>query len=130
MRKLRHACLWLFVAPMMLWCEELPYRTYTTADGLVRNTITRIRRDPKGYLWLCTTEGLSLFDGGRFTNYRLADGLPDRAVNDLAILTNGSYLVATGAGLFSFHPRRMIFGGKSPPPVFEPIKTASGALTG
>ena len=52
--------------------EQLPIRTYTTADGLPRDSIQTIVSDPRGYLWFCTSDGLSRFDGYEFVNYGLA----------------------------------------------------------
>jgi len=59
------------VAVCLLICaaafgERLPLRVYTTADGLVGNTVDRIERDSRGYLWFCTRDGLSRFDGHEF----------------------------------------------------------------
>ena len=85
--------------------EQLPIRTYTTADGLARDSIHRIVSDPLGYLWFCTSDGLSRFDGYEFVNYTVAHGLPNRVVYDLLITTSGDYWVATAAGLARFNPR-------------------------
>ena len=85
--------------------EQLPIKTYTTADGLVRDEINRIIQDSHGYLWFCTDEGLSRFDGYKFTNYTTADGLPSGAVSDLLETRDGTYLVATAHGLSQFNPR-------------------------
>src|ERR1019366_5474049 len=41
---------------------KLPLKIYTAADGLAHNSVNRIVRDSRGYLWLCTSEGLSRFD--------------------------------------------------------------------
>jgi len=49
--------------------ERLPIKTYTTADGLPHDHINRIVQDSKGFIWLCTGEGLSRFDGYKFTTY-------------------------------------------------------------
>ena len=49
--------------------ERLPIKSYTTADGLANNAVNRILRDSRGFLWFCTNEGLSRFDGYSFTNY-------------------------------------------------------------
>jgi signal transduction histidine kinase/ligand-binding sensor domain-containing protein len=114
-----------FLALLSLHGERLPSRTFTAADGLVRNAITRIRRDPRGYLWLCTPEGLSLFDGSTFRNYTTSDGLPDRAVNDITPLADGSYALATGKGLFHFRPRHDNTG-RNVDPSFEPIPRLDG----
>ena len=85
--------------------EQLPIRTYTTADGLARDSIHRIVSDPLGYLWFCTSDGLSRFDGYEFVNYSVAQGLPHRVVYDLLITGSGDYWVATAAGLARFNPR-------------------------
>jgi ligand-binding sensor domain-containing protein len=69
--------------PGIARADRLPVKTYTTADGLVSNRISRIVRDSRGYLWFCTENGLSRFDGSRFINYTFEQGLPDDEVNDL-----------------------------------------------
>ena len=66
----------LLLAPSLLDASRLPIKTYTTADGLARDYITCIEQDSRGFLWFCTAEGLSRFDGYQFTNYRVEQGLP------------------------------------------------------
>ena len=56
--------------------ERLPIHTYTTEDGLAHANVRRIVRDPRGFLWFCTIDGLSRFDGAEFVTYRTGDGLP------------------------------------------------------
>src|SRR5262245_2448244 len=85
--------------------ERLPLRSYTVADGLAHNIIPRIVRDSRGFLWFCTVEGLSLFDGYRFTNYGVDQGLPRPNVTDILEAEGGQYWVATGAGLYRFDPK-------------------------
>src|SRR5688572_25313741 len=85
--------------------EQLPIRTYTTADGLPRDSIHKIVPDPRGYLWFCTSDGLSRFDGYEFVNYGTAHGLPHRLVYDLLITRNGDYWAATAGGLAHFNAR-------------------------
>lgn len=79
--------------------ERLPIKTYTIADGLARDGINRIVRDSRGYLWFCTSEGLSRFDGYQFTTYTIADGLPHSSVRDILETRDGQYWIATGDGL-------------------------------
>lgn len=84
--------------------ERLPVKTYTTADGLPRDEVSRIRQDSQGFLWFCTHEGISRFDGVGMTNFTVADGLPDRFVNDFLETQNGTYYIATGKGLARLNP--------------------------
>jgi len=93
----------LLAVPVLALAERLPVKTYTTADGLARDNVTRIVRDSKGFLWFCTTEGLSRFDGYKFTNYGIDQGLPSRYVNDLIETRRGQYWVATNDGLCRFN---------------------------
>src|SRR5229473_3054829 len=85
--------------------EQLPFKNYTTADGLVRDEINRIVRDSHGFLWFCTTEGLSRFDGYTFTNYGVEQGIPDGDVRDLIETRSGEYWIATFNGVARFNPK-------------------------
>ena len=85
--------------------EKLPIKTYTTADGLRNNVINKIVRDSRGFLWFCTNEGLSRFDGYGFTNYGTQQGLPHTVVNDLLETREGEYWVASNGGLVRFNPK-------------------------
>lgn len=88
----------------VLWGGHLPTRLFTVQDGLVRNWIIRIRRDSVGYLWICTAEGLSVFDGSGFSNFSTVDGLPSRLINDVLQTRGGRYWIATSRGLSRFDP--------------------------
>lgn len=85
--------------------EFLPIRTYTTADGLPSLGVFRIVADSRGFLWLCTGDGLSRFDGYAITTYTVRDGLPDRRVTDVCETRDGTLWVATVGGLCRFDPR-------------------------
>lgn len=85
--------------------ELLPVKTYTTADGLLRDTANCIVQDSRGFLWFCTSDGLSRFDGYGFINYTTDDGLPHRVVNSFLGTRNGTYWVATNDGLARFNPK-------------------------
>src|SRR5712691_11378582 len=88
--------------------QQLPVRTYTTADGLPRDLILRIVRDSHGFLWFCTGDGLSRFNGYEFTTYGVEQGLPHPVINDLLETRRGVYWVATnGGGVARFNPSPM-----------------------
>ncbi|HKA18847.1 MAG TPA: two-component regulator propeller domain-containing protein [Blastocatellia bacterium] len=84
--------------------ERPPYKAYTTADGLAHDSVNKIHCDSRGFLWFCTAEGLSRFDGYRFKNYGQEQGLPHRNINDFLETRDGTYFVATSSGLAIFNP--------------------------
>jgi len=85
--------------------ERLPLQAYTTAEGLPHNEINKIVRDSRGFLWFCTGDGLSRFDGYSFTNYGTAEGLPHGRVTDFVETRNGEFWLGTNAGLVRFDPK-------------------------
>src|SRR6476646_10114265 len=85
--------------------ERLPLKSYTTVDGLPHNTIHKIVRDSRGFLWFCTAEGLSRFDGYSFTNYTTDDGLPHQNITDFLETRSGEFWIGTSAGLVRFDPK-------------------------
>ena len=84
--------------------ERLPVKTYTVADGLPRDLIQKIIQDSRGFLWFCTNDGISRFDGYGFTNFTTYDGLPDRHINDFLETRNGTIWIATDRGLAKLNP--------------------------
>ncbi len=62
--------------------QRLSVRHYDVSDGLAHSRVTAIHQDRKGYLWFGTWEGLSRFDGHRFTNY--GERVGHAIVNDVA----------------------------------------------
>ena len=91
-----------FAQPLL--AERLPFKTYTTEDGLAHDSINKIVRDSRGFLWFCTAEGLSRFDGLRFTNFTQDHGLPHRNIYDFLETRDGTYMIATSYGLTIFDP--------------------------
>ncbi len=102
----------LFAAP--LFAERLPIKTYTVADGLLRDNVYKIKQDSRGFLWFCTLEGISRFDGYGFTNFTTDDGLPDRHVNDFLETRQGDYLIATDDGLAILNPKGLRGAAEDP----------------
>src|SRR5882672_2032511 len=94
----------LFVLVTPSQAEQLPIKSYTTADGLARDSVVHIIQDSRGFLWFATAEGLSRFDGYRFKNYGVEQGLPHRSVTDLLESRSGVYWIATGDGICRFNP--------------------------
>ena len=95
----------LLACPLLGYAEKLPLKIYTAAEGLAHNSVNRIVRDSRGYLWFCTSEGLSRFDGYEFHNFGRRDGLPHRVVNDVLETRRGELWIATAGGLCLYAPK-------------------------
>src|SRR5215510_7918694 len=91
------AALLLLVA-LPVCAQQLSVRRYDVSDGLAHSHVAAIHQDRKGYLWFGTQEGLSRFDGYRFTNYGERDGLGHVIVNDVAEDRQGRLWVGTNGG--------------------------------
>lgn len=85
--------------------QMLPFVYYTPREGLISNGVNSLCQDSRGYLWIGTSEGLSVFDGDRFTNYRTNEGL---ALNYVTAITEsrvspGTMWIGTlGGGISRF----------------------------
>jgi ligand-binding sensor domain-containing protein/signal transduction histidine kinase len=108
--------------------ELLPIRTYSTADGLAADHVDCIVSDSRGFLWFCTPEGLSRFDGNHFVSYGVHDGLPHQSVSAFLETKSGDHWIGTPRGL-----ARINSGSNGPPfatyrPGQEPKQNSIGAL--
>ncbi|MBS1797565.1 MAG: hypothetical protein JSS81_27325 [Acidobacteria bacterium] len=104
----------LFLIASLVRAERLPVKSYTVADGLPRDGVTRIRQDARGFLWFCTGEGLSRFDGAGLANFTTADGLPHRIVNDFLETRGGTVYIATRRGLARLNPHGLRGSAENP----------------
>ncbi|MEW6364660.1 MAG: two-component regulator propeller domain-containing protein [Acidobacteriota bacterium] len=89
------------------WAERLPFRSYSTDQGLVGNFVVDVRQDSTGFIWVCTRSGLSRFDGTSFVSYTTAQGLPIPTINCILESRDGFYWIGTnGAGICRLDPAR------------------------
>src|SRR5215471_2442788 len=96
--------LMLLAAASPLKSELLPVRTYTTADGLAADHVDCIVPDSRGFVWFCTPEGLSRFDGYHFVSYGAKEGLAHRAISAVVETRAGEYFVGTARGISRINP--------------------------
>jgi|GEM_PF-1328789 len=93
---------WLLICFLILinqYCvAQQYYETYSPANGLVDARITRILQDGTGRLFFLTKEGVSVFDGQRFSNHTKIAGTPIGIINDGMLLPDGNILLATFGG--------------------------------
>lgn len=105
---LSRICLCLAFLTTLATCalaQRLPLKAYSVVDGLPNNVIHKVMRDSRGFIWFCTAEGLSRFDGYSFTNFGVDQGLPHTTVNDFLETRSGELWLATNGGLVLFNPK-------------------------
>jgi ligand-binding sensor domain-containing protein/signal transduction histidine kinase len=101
------ASLWVFlVIPFnAASCQIYDFKSYTVREGLLSNGVTCLCQDSFGYLWIGTTDGISVYDGRSFRNYTVIDGLSSSWINCIVEDRNqrGVMWIATlGGGVSSF----------------------------
>lgn len=63
--------------------QSLSYSSYSAKDGLPSNLITAIMQDKKGFLWIGTNNGLSVYNATDFKNYSVLDGLSNNWITSI-----------------------------------------------
>jgi signal transduction histidine kinase/ligand-binding sensor domain-containing protein len=95
---------WLacFAFTLTVRSEHLPVKIYTSADGLGSSFVDFLMRDSRGFMWFCTRDGLSRFDGSRFITYRLGDKNAPPGIEGVVETSGGVYWVTTTGGTYRF----------------------------
>src|SRR5262249_11555442 len=75
------------------------------ADGLGSSWVNSLMRDSRGFLWICTRDGLSRFNGAHFVTYQVGDKNAPPGIESMLETRQGIYWIATTAGLYRFDPR-------------------------
>ncbi len=72
----------MFIIPRLLFSQQPIIISYSLQDGMVSNNVRRIFQDSRGFIWIGTWEGISHYNGHKFTNYSTLNGLSHSLVND------------------------------------------------
>jgi ligand-binding sensor domain-containing protein/two-component sensor histidine kinase len=108
--------------------QQILFNTYTVQNGLVANPVRAVFQDSKGFIWIGTWEGVSKYDGYRFTNFSTVNGLSHNLVNDF-FETDGKLFVAENDGSIDVIQNdrvQKIF--QAPSAVNHFVRTAKGAV--
>lgn len=116
--------LWLLTVvslPAVVRCQILPFRHFTQKDGLISNRVNSMTQDRRGFLWIATGEGISMFDGHSFKNFSMEDGLSANHVISIieSKTDSGTMWISTGDGVT-----------RSKDGTFTSFRTASGSEIG
>jgi len=83
-----------------LQAQYFSHSSYTIKDGLPSDNITTIFQDNRGYLWIGTNNGLSVYNATDFKNYSVIDGLSNNWITEIVENNNepGTLWIGTIAG--------------------------------
>jgi len=91
---------------MELYQNGYYIKQYSELSGLVNNKCKYVFEDSKGFLWISTFQGLSRFDGQRFSNFGLKEGLPSLNISQVCEDSSGYIYVATAKGIARYTGQR------------------------
>lgn len=74
----------------------------TSADGLANDFVQAITSDSKGKLYFGTKNGLSVYDGEKWTSYRQGDGLSANNILTLSVDSDDCVWIGTDNGVTRF----------------------------
>ncbi|HEX5653998.1 MAG TPA: two-component regulator propeller domain-containing protein [Chitinophagaceae bacterium] len=88
----------LLVLSLAIQSQPVIFKTYTVQDGLVSNQVRGVRQDSRGFIWIATWEGVSKYDGNKFTNFNSDNGLAFELINDIYEDRDGKLYIADNNG--------------------------------
>src|SRR5664280_825162 len=95
-------------------CQYFSFREYKVSDGLPQSQGFLIYQDRKGYIWICTNNGLTRFDGIEFKNYFRKDGLPSNSIQQLIEDKAGDLWALSPEGFSKYAGDRFIYYPPTP----------------
>ena len=106
-------CLFIESKAQLFADFNFKFKTYTTNDGLVHNSVKKCLTDSKGFLWIITENGLSRFDGYQFKNFQHINNdstsLPANDIADIVIDKEDRVWLAYRFGLCYYNPANQHF---------------------
>src|SRR6266436_6037681 len=93
--------------------EPLPIKVVTNVDGLGSIYVNDLMRDSRGFLWVCTRDRLSRFDGSRFVTYQVGDKHGPPGIEQIVETRKGIYWIVTTGGLYRFDPNAPVPASKA-----------------
>lgn len=92
---MRILVLWFFMVLSAAVAGQTPaLKLYTPKNsGLPQVQVMNLRQAPDGALWVCTYGGIGRFNGRRFTNYSVRNGLNSNITFDVAFLNDTVWLL-------------------------------------
>ena len=116
----------------ILSAQQYPFVQYTPKDGMVNSRVSKMFQDSRGRIYFLTYGGLSVYDGARFMNYTVQNGLATDMVNDILELGDDSFLVSTNTSQLNIlvHGKMKLFTtpDKNYPVINQFLKSTDGDI--
>ena len=110
--KIKFIFIIIFCAGLLL-ANKYDFKNYTVVDGLSESTINVIFEDSKGFIYIGTENGLGLFDGLTFFNYKMnvfnESTIFGNNIKSICQDDNGDVWVGTELGLSKLDTRTRQF---------------------
>ena len=75
---------------------EVPFRHYTSADGLPSDFVTALAQSRDGLLWIGTAGGLSVYYGEEFRKVSFPDSVGNMGVDEIVAASDSTVWVSWG----------------------------------
>jgi diguanylate cyclase (GGDEF)-like protein len=86
--------------------QQYVFRVYRQPEGLKNLAVNALARDPEGFLWLATENGVYRFLGSRFERFGVEQGIQEANARDLITDPQGNLWVATDENLYRWDGER------------------------
>jgi len=89
--------------PAALRGQLLQFQTYAAKDGLLSGNVKILHQDKRGFIWVGSSEGMTVFDGVEFTSFSgRGSSLSYTEIHEIGEDGNGTIWFATLEGLWKF----------------------------
>lgn len=87
------------IAVVSCFGQNRAFNNLDTKDGLPSATIYDITQDSRGYIWIGTDNGVSVYDGNKFETYTIKNGIAGNHVRKIFEDKNGNIWIGSIGGL-------------------------------
>ncbi len=84
--------------------KNLLVKEWSVNNGLASNSLVKIGKTKQGFLFICTYNGISFFDGKNFKNYTSANvsALKTNIISDFCVDKDSTFWISTYRGIIAF----------------------------
>jgi two-component sensor histidine kinase/ligand-binding sensor domain-containing protein len=87
--------------------QNVSYKLYTPHDGLAQSQVQCLFQDSRGYIWAGTADGLSCFNGVKFTSILATDGLLYTSIRQIQEDKKGNIIFTCGKYICRYDGKKL-----------------------